>query len=75
MENFLFGIFYTRVNVGNDFIHWYRMLTNNANKQTISFRYLLNQMKTGEYDMLFCNRKVKTVFILKYNRINGFVKV
>ena len=34
------------------------MLTNNANKQNISFGNLLNQMEAGECDKLFCNRKV-----------------
>ena len=34
------------------------MLTNNANKQNISFENLLNQMEAGEYDILFCIRKV-----------------
>ena len=34
------------------------MLTNNANKQNISFPNLLNQMEAGEYNMLFCNCKV-----------------
>ena len=34
------------------------MLTNNANEQNISFGNLLNQMEAGEYDILFCNRKV-----------------
>ena len=34
------------------------MLTNNANKQNISFLNLLNQLEAGEYDILFCNCKV-----------------
>ena len=31
--------------------------TNNPNKQHISFRNLLNQIETREYDILSCNRK------------------
>ena len=39
---------------GNYFFYWYSKLTNNAYEQNISFRNLLNQMETGEYDTLFC---------------------
>ena len=36
------------------------MLTNNANKQNISFWNLLNQMESREHGILFCNPKVNT---------------
>ena len=54
---------------GNDFFHWYSMLTNNANKQNISFWNLLNQMESGEYDILLCNLKVKADLMHLFQQI------
>ena len=55
---------------GNELFHWYSMLTDNANKQNISFHNLLNQMETGEYGIMFCNRKFNASLMHSFQLIS-----